>query len=82
MIPAAPHRPDAVLEACLAFFPVPFRECSSFAAVEEEMRGRERLDFHLEEELIPEAWADLREEARPLYRKLAIWEAEIRPLQG
>lgn len=80
IIPASPNHPDAVLDACIAFFPDPFRECASFADVEEQLQGRDRLDFNLEPEEIPASWASLREEARRTFRRLNIWQADLTPL--
>jgi hypothetical protein len=79
IIPDGPNHPDTVLDACIAFFPKPFRRCPSFRAVEAEVRELERLDFDAEPERIPAAWKMLRAEARGLFAELGVWEAELRP---
>jgi hypothetical protein len=77
IVPAGPDHPDALLDACIAFFPQHFRRCASLAAVEAALRGAERLDFDAEPDAIPPAWAKLREEARPLFGELMIWCADL-----
>jgi hypothetical protein len=80
IIPAGPYHPDTLIDACIAFFPDPFRECPSFAAVERQVGDTERLDFDLEPDAIPADWAKLREEARPILPTIGIWEAELVPV--
>jgi hypothetical protein len=79
IVPYGPDHPDMVLDACLAFYPRPFRRCPSFRAVEAEARNLERLDFNAFPEAIPAAWPMLRAEARGLLAELGVWEAELRP---
>ena len=48
--------------------------------VSEVLENKRRIDFHLDGE--PQGWAQLREEARPFFRKITIYEAELKKLQG
>ena len=75
IIPAGPNHPDALIDACLAFFPEYFESCSSLTRVVETLRNRSRIDFDLNGE--PSGWAQLREEAKPLFKNLVIYEAEL-----
>lgn len=80
IVPAGPNHPDSLLDACIAFYPEHFRTCPSLAKVESELRGADHLDFHARPQDIPPAWASLREEARPLFASLNIWQADLVPL--
>jgi hypothetical protein len=81
IIPAGPDHPDALLDACIAFFPQHFVSCRSLPGVRSKLNETETLDFDLGRGDIPYTCGDLREEARPLFRKLNIWKAELVPLQ-
>jgi hypothetical protein len=72
MIPAGPHAPDMLLDACLAFHPGPFQGCPSFPTVAEQLR----LDFD-RWTAIPAAWPQLREEARAVFSQLHMWRADL-----
>lgn len=76
VIPARPHDPDLLLDAVLAFDLDRFAECPSQAAVREQLEGVTRLDFHLGRG-IPAAWPALREEARPIFARMGIWQADL-----
>jgi hypothetical protein len=80
IVPAGPDHPDALLDACIAFCPRYFRSCPSLAEVEPALRDAERLDFDAHVEAIPEAWDSLREEARPAFAAMKIWQADLAPL--
>ena len=80
IVPAGSNHPDALLDACLGFFPDHFRSCPSLPAVEAELGQLDRLDFHLAPDEVPGTWATLREEARPLFAAMDIWKAELVPL--
>src|SRR5262245_16652174 len=45
IIPAGPDHPDALLDACIAFYPEHFRHCPLLSEVEQELLDTERLDF-------------------------------------
>ena len=79
IIPAGPDHPDALIDACLAFFPEHFESCPSLAQVAERLANARRIDFDMDGE--PTGWAQLREEARPLFRDLVIYEAELNKVE-
>ena len=81
IVPASPNDPDALLDACIAFCPRHFSSCPSLAEVESSLGGVDRLDFHLRPEAVPAAWSALREEARPQFAALNVWQADLVPLQ-
>lgn len=80
IIPAGPNHPDALIDACLAFCPKSFESCPSLVHVSEVLENKTRIDFHLDGE--PVGWGQLREEARPFFRKITIYEAELKKIQG
>lgn len=75
IIPRGPNHPDALIDACLAFFPKYFESCPSLAQVAKGLANARRIDFHLDGE--PAGWAQLREEARPLFEELIIYEGVL-----
>lgn len=79
IIPAGPNQPDSLLDACIAFYPRHFGGCPSLGEVEAALRNAERLDFNADPQGIPPAWARLREEARPLFAEMNIWQADLVP---
>lgn len=80
MVPAGPGDPNALLDACIAFAPRLFASCGALPTVIEQANGLERLDFDLERESVPEAWALLRAEAREVFDRLNIFEATLRQM--
>jgi hypothetical protein len=82
IVPARPDDPDNLLDACIAFFPASFAACPAFAAVEAALGAAERLDFDAQPEDVPPAWPALREEARPVFAGLNIWQADLVPING
>lgn len=80
IIPAGPDHPDALIDACLVFFPEYFEACPSLAQVVEALGNVSRIDFHLNGE--PSGWTQLREEARPLFKYLVIYKAELKKING
>ncbi len=81
IVPAGPDHPDALLDACIAFYPRHFKSCPSLVKVEAALRDAERLDFDADRQAIPEGWLNLREEARPLFAAMNIWRADLVPIQ-
>lgn len=71
---------DALLDACLAFFPEYFQKSLSLTKVVEAVGNAKRLDFDADGE--PDGWAELREEARLLFGQLIIYKAELIPLNS
>jgi hypothetical protein len=82
VIPAAPDHADGLLDATIAFFSVNYRESASFSAVRDALGDAEVLDFDLGVSEIPQAWAELREQARPIFAGLNIWRADLVPING
>ena len=80
IIPKGPDHPDALIDACLAFLPEYFESCPSLTQVVEALGNVSRLDFHFDGE--PSGWEQLREEARPLFKHLIIYEAELKKVNG
>ena len=80
IIPTGPDHPDALIDACLAFFPEYFESCPSLVQVVEALGNVSRIDFHLDGE--PSGWAQLREEARPLFKYLVIYKTELQKVNG
>ena len=78
IIPAGPDHPDALIDACLVFFPEYFESCPTLTQVVETLGNVPRIDFHLDGE--PTGWAQLREEAKPLFKYLVIYKAELEKL--
>lgn len=79
-VPAGPHDPDALIDAVLAFDLGRFAECPSFANVRDQLEGVDRLEFDCGLN-VPPSWARLREEARPIFARMGIWEAELREVR-
>ncbi len=75
IVPTGPDHPDALIDAFLAFFPKYFESCPSLAQVAEGLANARRIDFHLDGE--PPSWSQLREEARPLFEKMIIYEGVL-----
>ena len=77
IIPAEPNDPVAVMDAVIAFYPGLFRDCPSLAAIQAQLNGVEVLDFDTGDN-VPAGWTQLRAEALPRFRELAIFEADLR----
>jgi hypothetical protein len=79
-IPKGPDDEDALLDAMLALTPELFDGCDALEGVSRavECSGKEMLDFNLEP--TPEDWAALREQARPIFKRLALYSAELQPI--
>lgn len=80
IVPRGPDHRDSLIDACLAFYPKFFESCPSLPAVKEKLNDAERMDFDMGEN-VPAEWAQLREEARPLMNKLAIFRADLVPVE-
>ena len=80
IVPPCPDHPDILLDACIAFSPKFFEACPSLGEVAQVLADAKRIDFHLKGE--PVGWAELREESRPLFKEMTIFEAELRKNQG
>ena len=80
IVPEEPDDPRSLLDACIAFFPKHFEQCPSLAKAALLLKKATRLDFDLDKPYIPAMWPTLREEAKPYFRRLHIWEAVLRPV--
>lgn len=78
VIPARPNAPEALLDACIAFFPTHFARCRSLPQVAAELDSVDALDFNNAAERVPKKWTELRDEAMPLFSKLNVFEAVLR----
>jgi len=70
---AAGH-PDALLDACLAFYPETFSRCASLALVQQAVGEAEYLDLS---ERPPVGWQALRTEARDVLMGAAVRTAQV-----
>lgn len=61
-------------------FPEYFESCPSLTQVVNALGNVSRIDFHFDGE--PSGWAQLREEARPLFKYLIIYQAELEKING
>jgi hypothetical protein len=77
-VPEGPDDPNALLDACLAFYPTAFAQCPSMKQVKSKLAKAERLDFDLGKNKIPREWDQLRSEARGPFSELNIFEAELK----
>ena len=80
IVSEGPNEPNALLDACIAFFPLHFQDCPSLAQVAILLKDANQLDFDLGVSKIPDGWAALRSEALPAFRALKIWQADLVPL--
>jgi hypothetical protein len=78
IIPEGPDDPNALLDACIAFFPRHFESCPTLTEVALDLAGVKRLDFHTDG--LPNRWRQLRKEAWPYFRKLIICEGRLVPV--
>ena len=81
IVPNGPDSPDALIDACLAFWPEHFADCPAFPSVKASVAGMTGLDF-TDPKSIPTEWSALREQARPYFDQLNIWVADLKPLFG
>ncbi len=81
LVPESADDPDALLDACLAFFPDYFKYCPALSIVKKKLQKKDWLDFDREKKSVPVEWADLRMQARPLFEDLTILEADLVPMR-
>jgi len=78
-----PGRDDGLLDACIAFYPQHFRHCPALRRVERLVRHTPHLNFRQPDAAEAfEFWPQLREEARPAFDQLRVYEAVLRPVEG
>jgi hypothetical protein len=81
IVPSTPDDPDSLIDACVAFHPNYFRRCTLLSKVQAELADTDRLDFDAGSQAIPAAWKDLREQARPYFLQMHVWQASLTLLQ-
>ena len=69
--------PDALIDACIAFYPQHFRSCPSLAEAALVLNDTDCLDFDIGTTNVPVIWPKLREEARPLFKQLCVMQARL-----
>jgi len=79
IIPEGPGSANALIDACIAFFPEHFSDCPALASVKASAEVTTDLDF-TNPKSIPRDWNILREQARPYFDQLGIWVADLVPL--
>jgi hypothetical protein len=77
MIPEKPDDENMLLDACIAFYPDFFKKCPTMERLKEKLKENTYLDFHLEKDKIPNEWYRLRQEAKPIFKTLNIFKAEL-----
>ncbi len=70
-----------IIDAFIAFAPELFKECSILQKVANEIGNSTSIDF-TNSETIPKSWNHLREQARPIFEKIPIFEAQISEIRG
>jgi hypothetical protein len=80
IVPEKPDDPISLLDACLIFFPKHFEKCPSLAEAALSIEGMTRLDFDQGKKAIPTIWPKLREEAKPYFKRLHIFEGVLHPV--
>jgi hypothetical protein len=81
IIPEGPSSRNSLIDACIVFIPEQFSACPALSSVKTALIGAKTLDF-TEPQSIPRDWSELREQARPYFRALKIWCADLRPLSS
>ena len=78
IVPEGPNDPNILIDACITFAPIYFKDCLSLQSVEDELNKSKviKLDFDLNNN-IPLNWSNLREEAKPIFDKLRIYEGKM-----
>ena len=83
IVPEFPNDPNALMDACVLFFPKHFQQCQLLTKVAGELmkvKGlKGLLDFNLGKKHIPRDWFALREEARPYFEQLHVFRAVLEP---
>lgn len=81
IVPSGPDDANALLDACIVFYPEHFSTCPAMGLVSQQLSSAKLLDFSVGAERIPRDWQRLRDEARVPFTKLHIWEATLKQLQ-
>lgn len=81
MVPEKPNDPDMLLNAAMAFCPQTFKAVPEYRKMYQKLKPDLFLDFNAHIG-VPEEWAQVRELVRPIFEKMTIYSADIKPLQG
>lgn len=81
MVPERPNDPDMLLDAAMAFCPGAFKGVPEYQKMYNRIEPDLFLDFNAHKG-VPEEWAQVRELVRPIFEKMTIYSADIKPLQG
>jgi len=80
MVPDGPNSDNALLDACLLFYPDYFRSCPSLQEAAKILPADSQF-FDIDAVGVSLAWQKLREEARPLLSTLVVYEAFLEPMK-
>lgn len=82
VIPENREDKNMFLDACIVFFPKAFEKCPTLKIIQKKLKNKEFLDFNLDRNKLPmKEWEQLREEARPYFKKLYIFEAKLKNIR-
>ena len=76
IIPDPDNYGNSIIDACIAFCPEKFKDCSYFDEVVKQVGNSERIEF-VNEDKIPSSWSKLRNQALPIFEKMTVFEAKI-----
>ena len=79
-VPSGPDDPDALLDAFLILAPGLFQDQRELDEMIKTFgkSGAERVDFN--HDGVPDGWRRIRDQARPTFKELAIYMAELVPV--
>jgi pyruvate formate-lyase activating enzyme-like uncharacterized protein len=79
IIPDPDNYQNSLIDACIAFAPHLFMNCTELENVKKEIGKSTRIDF-TDKSQIPKSWNSLRRQALPIFEKLSIFDASIRKI--
>jgi len=79
IVPKGPNDRNMLIDACIVYYPEHFADCPTLQIVEKKLASLEFLDFNLGWDVPPE-WIQLRKEARKYFKRLHIFEADLKEL--
>lgn len=80
MVPKGPNTMEGLIDATILFFPEHYRTCPSYSVAVRQLKGVDMVDFDLKNG-VPEIWSTLRKEAKPHFKTLNIYMANLNPLR-
>jgi len=81
IIPDPDNYQNSIIDACIAFAPDLFKKCELLHKVAVELGGSNRLDF-TDKNTIPKSWEELRDQARPIFGNISVFESPIIEISG